>query len=1217
VRFHAASFQHVRWYVGSRDVTRAIAWHGASVSDNPLHADEMLAVPAGAARTVDMVPDDAGELRVHAGIDAEFVVALQVPALDGAKRRLDGIDVSLCHRHWGMAGSSFWRRIAEPNLVALPAVDDVVAFLMRSSPSIGTRRRPLVSQLLSAYINFLVADMVELDGAEQHECAGDTCYAASRTAPSVTRSAAALRAGAMRAGGRDDFDRAALERDPLPALVNLQTHWIDGSQIYGTSVEANRRLRTLSGGQLSTDVARWPLRFASIQAVAVADLFVREHNRRAAALASANRSLSDEQLFLGARRLVVASMQRIAIDEMLPSLIGDVLPPYVHEPDTRGDVAATFALACAPALMLGGTPARVELLNANLAPIYASANGGDAEGSADASTLSTDACSGSPSNAASCLAFGVEALVRGLFVAVAPAIDSSVGDHFQSLRVGNESLRRQTPLVDAPTEWVLRGRAALLPTFAQLLRDRGATVPATMAELVGLEPGANLTALVERAYRAAPRGSLFDERPLVARTLEQLYPGGVEQIDAIVGLMVEPSDTPLSSSVGPTLADCVRTQLTFTRNADRLWFQNNDVVALDELMPGRSEGGKAASFSLLRHLLVLNYDFKDKAAGSVHAMGTLAVPAGLEAARDAVTRFVSSIATFQGGAARAVRLGFHAGGTYESSSMRYGFAQGDCFARSIAQSDPANRGFERVPLELMQLRNSADGALFANMSNADLLSLIGAVGVTTASRGGLAMVWRRGRTDLGATLQEASVCPMHGKLPDALVSGDDTFPHTRTLDAIRAKFQRQGFNDRELVALLGAHSLGGLHESLSGFPNGVWTLRSDTCDNTYFRNLLAFASPSNRLLVRSTADPSKFAYRLAAGASSGEIGVIMLPSDVALLGSATMREWVERYAADNALFQRDFARSFQRMLENGAAGVGAPLEPLPATMDGESDDATAAPRNESELNADALGAPPELPFYAARSQQSTTFVFLSEPPVGVNGRAWQSITQPLPALRVSSVADDDFVHVLLETPTDSYVGLGFGPRAPGASMRGADVLIVALNPDGTPLVRDAYSQSDQLPPTPDVALNGSGSAWFNVHAERIGGMSRFWLSRARSTGDEWDNDVPPSGLVETLFALGSVSLLDGDMEDVLSTYHGAQRAVIRMEWPVSRDEQSTVVPRELAPSEDALPVVEIVLGAVAGALVLLIVAVLCAFYFVRRTRARPHFRRRRGDADRR
>jgi hypothetical protein len=811
--FRARAFERTRWYVVARRNTSCIvAWRDAALTSG----DDVAVALGGTVRTVDMIPDTIGSFGIDGATGASFVVdaAEHVP-----RRRLDGLDVSQFHRHWGAAGAPFMRALPDVDFVnsaRLPRASDIAQQLLRSSPSLGSRRRPLVSQLLPAYVNFLLRDLVELDVVDSgRSCNGVVNECVDETRTLSGRSLDAIGATTARAFG-DEFDRDAIEHDVLPVITNLQTHWIDGSQIYGTSVEANRRLRTLSGGQLSTDIALWPLQGATVQALALADLFVREHNRQAAALAAANRGLSDEELFEGARRVVVASMQRIAIDEMLPSLLGDMLPPFVqHEPDTRGDMSATFALACAPALTLGGTPARVELLNADLAPIYMSANGGAAKGSADANSVSTDDCSGSATLAARCLRFGVEALFRGMYTAVAPAIDGSIGCSLPALRVGNDSVRARRPLVDAATEWIVRAREALVPTFAQLLRNRGARVPASMAELLGLGVGANLSELYDRAQLALRSGAPYDERPFVARTLEQLYPDGVEQIDAMVGLLVEPPEAPLSTSVGPTLGACVLDQLRRVRAADRFWYENS-VDRLDAQVFASSVN--ASTSSLLRRLMVLNYEFEDKAAGSVRSLGTLAVPPGLEAARDAVTRFVASSSTFTGGGARAVRLGFHTGGTYESSSMRYGFAQGDCFVHAVAQSDPANRGFERVPLELMQLRNSADGALFANMSNADLISLIGAVGATTASRGGLAMVWRSGRTDFVRPAQEASLCPMHGKLPDALLSDDDLFPHARTLDAIRAKFQRQGFNDRELVALLGAHSLGGVHESLSGFP---------------------------------------------------------------------------------------------------------------------------------------------------------------------------------------------------------------------------------------------------------------------------------------------------------------------------------------------------------------------------------------------------------------
>jgi len=72
--------------------------------------------------------------------------------------------------------------------------------------------------------------------------------------------------------------------------------------------------------------------------------------------------------------------------------------------------------------------------------------------------------------------------------------------------------------------------------------------------------------------------------------------------------------------------------------------------------------------------------------------------------------------------------------------------------------------------------------------------------------GGPQIPWRPGRSD-----KDVSACTPDGRLPD----GAKGARHVRDI------FYRMGFNDQEIVALLGAHALGRCHTDRSGFK-GVY-----------------------------------------------------------------------------------------------------------------------------------------------------------------------------------------------------------------------------------------------------------------------------------------------------------------------------------------------------------------------------------------------------------
>ncbi|KMS93323.1 hypothetical protein BVRB_032640, partial [Beta vulgaris subsp. vulgaris] len=107
------------------------------------------------------------------------------------------------------------------------------------------------------------------------------------------------------------------------------------------------------------------------------------------------------------------------------------------------------------------------------------------------------------------------------------------------------------------------------------------------------------------------------------------------------------------------------------------------------------------------------------------------------------------------------------------------------------------------------------------ISYADLWTLAAVVAIE--HMGGPTISWRPGRVDAA----DGSACPPDGRLPDAAKGNDGT----------REIFYRMGFNDKEIVALIGAHALGRCHKNASGYT-GRWTNAPTTFSNEFFRLLL-------------------------------------------------------------------------------------------------------------------------------------------------------------------------------------------------------------------------------------------------------------------------------------------------------------------------------------------------------------------------------------------
>jgi cytochrome c peroxidase len=149
--------------------------------------------------------------------------------------------------------------------------------------------------------------------------------------------------------------------------------------------------------------------------------------------------------------------------------------------------------------------------------------------------------------------------------------------------------------------------------------------------------------------------------------------------------------------------------------------------------------------------------------------------------------------------------------------------------------------------------------------------------------------WRPGRAD-----RDVSFCTPDGRLPDA----SKDHKHVRDI------FVRMGFNDQEIVALLGAHALGRCHPDRSGF-DGPWTFSPITFTNDFYNLLL-----DEKWQWKKWNGPKQYEDKKTKS-------LMMLPTDMALVQDKNFRKYVELYAKDNDQFFKDFSDVMVKLFELG------------------------------------------------------------------------------------------------------------------------------------------------------------------------------------------------------------------------------------------------------------------------------------------------------------
>lgn len=228
-----------------------------------------------------------------------------------------------------------------------------------------------------------------------------------------------------------------------------------------------------------------------------------------------------------------------------------------------------------------------------------------------------------------------------------------------------------------------------------------------------------------------------------------------------------------------------------------------------------------------------------------------------------------------------LRLAWHSSGTYNKDDNKFGSSGGTMRFQPEA-SHAANNGLGNARDFLKPIHEK-----YPWISTGDLYTLGGVTAVQEL--GGPIIPWKRGRAD-----EPVSNSPPDGSLPDA----------SQGATHVRNVFNRQGFNDQEMVALIGAHALGRCHKQNSGFE-GPWTFSPTMFTNDFYKLLL----------------DDKWQWKKWDGNPQYEDvktkSLMMLPTDMALATDKNFKKWAVAYAKDQDLFFKDFSAAFSKMLNNG------------------------------------------------------------------------------------------------------------------------------------------------------------------------------------------------------------------------------------------------------------------------------------------------------------
>ncbi|KAL4142192.1 hypothetical protein QTP88_004701 [Uroleucon formosanum] len=164
-------------------------------------------------------------------------------------------------------------------------------------------------------------------------------------------------------------------------FINNNTHFIDASEVYGSNEMHAQNLRTMDGGRLNFTISDNGQMFCpfknnvqpmignpksflnydtgdpnngnqNLGITSMQTLFLRFHNYVALKLSSLNPFWSDEIIYQESRRIVIATIQRVIYEDLLPIIIGDdfqelygLNQPNIYDPNINPSTSQEFSTA--------------------------------------------------------------------------------------------------------------------------------------------------------------------------------------------------------------------------------------------------------------------------------------------------------------------------------------------------------------------------------------------------------------------------------------------------------------------------------------------------------------------------------------------------------------------------------------------------------------------------------------------------------------------------------------------------------------------------------------------------------------------------------------------------------------------------------------------------------------------------------------------------------